>query len=118
MIIRKRLRAEQVRAILELPEEIKDDAMLEIIIRDVAPQEKEGHKAERSQLVRELMDLFYSRIRAASNEELVLEEFITLDEVSWQDLNKAKTIIEAQGYGVTIDEQGNYIRVKVLRRFA
>lgn len=118
MMIRKRIKAERLKDIVKLPDEISDDTMLELVITKAAPREKDPGGDDHRLTAGDLCDLFHSRLRVASTEEKLLEEVFSLSDVSWQDINEMKTILEDEGYGVRIDQQGNSVRIKVLRRYA
>ncbi len=118
MIIRKRVKAELLKDIVKLPDDILDETMLEIIITKAEPREKDQAGDDHRVTARDLCDLFHSRLRVAGSEENFLEEVFSLNHLSWQDINQMKAILEEEGYGVRIDQQGNNVRIKVLRRYA
>lgn len=118
MIIRKRIKAELLKDIVKLPDEISDDTMLELVISKAVPREKDKAGDDHRLTAQDLSDLFHSRLRVASTEEKFLEEVFSLNDVSWQDINEMKAAFEEEGYGVRIDQEGNGVRIKVLRRYA
>lgn len=116
MKITKQIKAELLRDIVKLPEEITGDTLLEVTVQDIPVQGtevREGHRRGS----RELKEMFESRIRAASSELNFTEEVFTLDEVQWQDLNEVKTYFEGQGYGVKVEQEGGKVRFKILWRY-
>lgn len=117
MIIRKKVKAELLREIIKLPEEIKDETLLDLTIEEAQTAEKAQAADEHLKSFREIKVLFESRIRAAGGEENFVEEVFSLDEVAWQDLNEIKSTFETEGYGVRINQQDNCVRVKILWRY-
>lgn len=117
MIIRKKIKAELLKGVIKLPDEIADDALLEITIEELNPAHLDEPEGEHRRSTRELKDLFESRIRAAASHENFTEEVFSLSEVEWQDLNDVKAYFEQEGYGVKMDQQGDNIRIKILWRY-
>lgn len=117
MTIRKHIKAEILREIIKLPEDIANDAILELTIREAAPDKTVSEPAGRKRTAEELIRLFHSRIRAASPEVNFTEEVFSLEEVEWRDLNEVMAHFEEEGYGVKIHQQGNRVQLKILWRY-
>ena len=118
MVIRKKIKAALLKAVLKLPEEIKDDTLLYLTIEDGEPSEKDQTGCEHRRGFNEIRTLFQSRIRAAGIEENFAEEVFSMEEITWQDLNEIKSSFEEEGYGVTINQQDKFVRIKILWRYA
>lgn len=118
MVIRKKIKAALLKEVLNLPEEITDDTVLYLTIEDAEPAQPEATGEEHRKGFKEIRTLFQSRIRAAGIEENFAEEVFSLEEVTWQDLNEIKSRFEEEGYGVNINQQDNYVRIKILWRYA
>ncbi|NLB21884.1 MAG: hypothetical protein GX833_01275 [Clostridium sp.] len=115
-MMKKRIRAEVLKAVFKLPEDIQDDDVLEVSIRKV-DEVAEAETQERKLSYKDLVDLFNSRIRACSPESYSVEEIFSLDEVDWRDLNEAMVHFEEEGYGVKIKQQGERVQMKILWRY-
>lgn len=118
MIIRKRIKAGLLKKVIKLPQEITDDTILDLIIEEADPSIPDDGTDEPFQCFKDIKTLFESRIRAAGTDQNFVEEVFSLDEIAWQDLNEIKASFEAEGYGVKIDQQDNFVRVKILWRYA
>lgn len=113
MIIKKRIEAKKLRDIMDLPEDIQDDVMVNLTMD--CPNPGKEQKVWQAQ---DLRRLFLSRIQAAKVEEQFTDEVFTTEEISWEDLNEVKAQLEEEGYGVKVEQQGDRIYMKVLWRYA
>lgn len=117
MIIRKRIKAKQLKGLVDLPVGISDDTLLELAITEVKFQEKGESRDNDRVTARDLLDLFHSRLRVVGTGGQPPEEVFSLEDVSWQDISEMKAALEEEGYGVQIDQSGNNVRIKLLLRF-
>lgn len=117
MTIRKQMKAEVLKDIIKLPENIKDDDLLEVTIREVKHISEVGRIIQPKRGSEELIRFFQSRIRTAAPELTCTEEVFSLDEVEWRDLNEVMAHFEEAGYGVKISQQDDRVRIKILWRY-
>lgn len=115
-MMKKKIKAEALKKVFKLPEDIEDDDVLEVSIRKI-DERAEVDTRERKLSYKELIELFNSRIRACAPEIYFVEEIFSLDEVDWRDLNEAMVYFEAEGYGVKIKQQGQRVQMKILWRY-
>ena len=118
MTLRKTIKAGLLKDIIKLPDDIQEDTLVEITVREVHPAGVHKDQDDHKKTFEEMKNLFESRIRAASTQLNFTEEVFLLDEVEWQDLNEIKSYFESQGYGVRIDQQDQRVRIKILWRYA
>lgn len=116
MMIKKQIKAGVLKEIFKLPEDIKDEDLLEVSISKVDPL-NETKACEKKLSYEDLVRLFNSRIRACAPEIYFVEEIFSLDEVDWRDLNEVMVHFENEGYGVKINQQGERVQMKVLWRY-
>ena len=115
-MMKKKIEARVLKKIFKLPEDIKDDDVLEVSIRKVNDV-TEAETQEKKLSYKDLVELFNSRIRACAPEVYFVEEIFSLKEVDWRDLNEAMVHFEEEGYGVKIKQQGQRVQMKILWRY-
>ena len=118
MIIKKKIKAGLLKTVIKLPEEITDDMLLNLTIEESAPSTQTAGQDEHLKCFTDIKILLQSRIRAAGSDQNFVEEVFSLDQIAWQDLNEIKASFEEEGYGVKINQQYTFVRVKILWRYA